>query len=305
MRPILNRYERARENNMLVHAPQDMVFSEVDFVINQPMELISRWMNDIAKPEHMKLSSEKSFMARISILRQMYEPGQTEPSFGRVCVLSIPATGTEDADYHRMLGKLEARVVWHRFEDYYGPAVSKAVTSLAKNPNFYNIGIAILPISDVDTSFVLVVREPTDTLEGEALNEYATRQMNAVFTTLAKIERADESLSPLIREKLPLPVRLLQTGNPEDPNSAPILARGHGIDLDIILNGCMGNHIIDHAYTVAFWYGFVSYLQQRPDHTELAGLSQAGTKLALVDETVAMVAESAAAPDNIDAAIGF
>ncbi|HWT40586.1 MAG TPA: hypothetical protein VN081_04975 [Dongiaceae bacterium] len=304
MRPILNRYERAREQNMLAQAAHDFVFSEIDFVVNQPMELISRWMDDIALPEHMQLTADKKFTARISILRQMYEPGQIEPSFGRVCVLSIPATGIEDSDYHQMIGKLESRVVWHRFEDFYGPAVAKAVIGLAKHPSFYSTDIAILPISDVDTSFVLVVREPSDTLSGEELNDFATRQLNAVFTTLAKIESGDESLSPVAREKLPLPVRLLQTGNPEDPNAAPVLARGHGIDIDIVLNGCTGNHIIDHAYISAFWHAFISYLTQRPEHEVLKGLSQATVKVKPADTYVAMTAENAARPDNIDAVLG-
>jgi len=304
MRPILNRYERAREQNMLAQAPQDFVFSEIDFVLQQPMELISRWMEDIASSEDTQLTSDKRFTARISILRQMYEPGQIEPSFGRICVISIPATGADEGEYYRMLGKLDARVVWHRFEDYYGPAVSGAVTKLARNPSFYASDIAILPISDVDTSIILVVREPAENLVGEELNDYASKQMETIFNTLAKIEQASESLAPTVREKLPLPVRLLQTGNPEDPSAAPILARGHGVDIDVVLNGCAGNHIIDHAYTAAFWHSFVSYLKQRPNHEDLQGLSQASVKVKAADEAVTMVAEHAAQPDNIDAALG-
>jgi len=304
MRPILNRYERAREQNMLAQAPQDFIFSEIDFVLQQPMELISRWMEDIASSEDTQLSADKRFTARISILRQMYEPGQIEPSFGRISVISIPATGADEENYYRMLGKLDARVVWHRFEDYYGPAVSGAVTKLARNPGFYASDIAILPISDVDTSIVLVVREPAENLVGEELNDYASKQMETIFNTLAKIEQNNESLSPTVREKLPLPVRLLQTGNPEDPSAAPILARGHGVDIDVVLNGCVGNHIIDHAYTAAFWHSFVAYLKQRPNHEDLKGLSQASVKIKPADEVVSMVAEHAAQPDNIDAALG-
>lgn len=307
MRAIPNRYEIATAQREVALAELEMFRTEIALVMNQPHETIVTWMNEIAsKPEDVAVMKEhQNVILRVGMLRPMASHMQQEPSFGRVCVLSVPSQSPEEAA--NLPALLNQRIVWQRIEDYYGPAIVRDILSAASKPEFYERSLALIPSKDIDTSFFILVREPTvDVISNHTqLRAFAHKTMGNIFGVLKLLETKSEKLAEPMRALLPFAPRLMgvQQRNTDGSMTEPQPARAYGVDVEIVINGVQGNHLVDRAYAQAFWDHYIKYVKERPEDKTLAGIYDANEPNKVPELELVQAAAEDTGTDNIDAAV--
>jgi hypothetical protein len=311
MRILPNRYEKATLQKEINDCETQVFNSNIAMIFNQPHETLFKWMQEIASNrDDNKAIQNSGVQAKVGIVRPMASHMQQEPSMGRIAVLSIPATGVEDDKLHAMAARLNHRIHWQRFVDFYGPGVGNQVASLAQNPNFYTTDAALISIDDFETDFLIVVREPTSEImiNDQALSDYADKVLTGIFRTIAMIEAKSEKLDPRVLARLPIAPRLMDVTAQQPEGTTEFKARGYGIDVEIALNGCEGNHQLDHIYAAAFWKHFLAYVKGRPDPTTLPGIYDAtqqpvGHLITPITDAAAEEAVATETPDNLQQAL--
>jgi hypothetical protein len=307
MRPVMNRYERATLQREIANCKHEMFCTEVAFIVNQPSELAFGWMNEIASDrEEIQRVDATGVRVKVGIIRPMTEHMHAEPSFGRVCVISVPDLGPGHA--HEVKAIVEQRLVWQRFEDFYGKNLARGIVNVTNNPKFFQVDSALMVTDDLDTSFIIVVREPKVEIsrDPQALALQADTTMSAVFNTLQLLESKSGELEMKAQERLPFEPRLLDVRNTDgNGNVEQIQARGYGMEVEMVLNGVSGDHLIDKTYMAAFWRHFVKFCDTRPkDPKTLAGIYTPEAPVPQPDPALLQKAQEIAANDNLNVALG-